>query len=136
MEALSIGLRRSGVAALMLTHIQQRDGRWCIVDLIGKHGRVRTVPMPTWVKVAIDAWTSRAGLSDGRVFRPVNRGDQVWGEAMTEKVVWQILQQYAEAAGVAGIAPHDLRRYAECRIMPNRPNEVATAGSLAAGRAA
>jgi hypothetical protein len=26
-----------------------------IVDLVGKHGRVRTVPMPTWVKVAIDA---------------------------------------------------------------------------------
>jgi site-specific recombinase XerC len=27
-------------------HVQQRDGRWCIVDLYGKHGRVRTVPMP------------------------------------------------------------------------------------------
>ena len=28
-----------------MEHIQQRDGRWCIVDLVGKHGRVRTVPM-------------------------------------------------------------------------------------------
>jgi site-specific recombinase XerD len=54
---LGCGLRRSEVAALMLKHIQQRDGRWCIVDLVGKHGRVRTVPMPVWVKVAIDAWT-------------------------------------------------------------------------------
>jgi len=51
---LGCGLRRSEVAALTLKHIQQRDGRWCIVDLVGKHGRVRTVPMPTWVKVAID----------------------------------------------------------------------------------
>src|SRR5215471_11132994 len=51
---LGCGLRRSEVAALTFKHIQQRDGRWCIVDLIGKHGRVRTVPMPTWVKLAID----------------------------------------------------------------------------------
>jgi len=49
---LGCGLRRSEVAALTLRHIQQRDSRWCIVDLVGKHGRVRTIPMPTWVKVA------------------------------------------------------------------------------------
>ena len=56
---LGCGLRRSEVAALTMGHIQQRDGRWCIIDLLGKHGRVRTVPMPVWVKVAIDAWTGR-----------------------------------------------------------------------------
>src|ERR1700757_5017362 len=99
---LGCGLRRSEVAALTFAHVQQRDGRWCIVDLVGKHSRVRTVPMPTWVKVAIDAWTSAAGLADGRVFRPVNRGDKVHGEAMSEKVVWQMLQQYAPSAGVPG----------------------------------
>src|SRR6266851_3863069 len=81
---LGCGLRRSEVAALTFAHIQQRDGRWCIVDLVGKHSRVRTVPMPTWVKVAIDAWTSAAGLVEGRVFRPVNRGDKAQGEAMSE----------------------------------------------------
>jgi site-specific recombinase XerD len=32
------GLRRSEVAALTFAHVQQRDGRWCIVDLVGKHG--------------------------------------------------------------------------------------------------
>src|SRR5258708_7079261 len=62
---LGCGLRRSEVAALTVGHVQQRDGRWCIVDLIGKHGRVRTIPMPMWVKVAQDAWTSRAGGTDG-----------------------------------------------------------------------
>jgi integrase len=107
---LGCGLRRSEVAALTFAHVQQRDGRWCIVDLVGKHGRVRTVPMPTWVKVAIDAWTSASGLADGRVFRPVNRGDKVQGDAMSEKVVWQMLRQYATDAGVPGIAPHDCRR--------------------------
>ena len=107
---LGCGLRRSEVAALTFKHIQQRDGRWCIVDLVGKHGRVRTVPMPTWVKVAIDAWTMKAGLTDGQLFRRVNRGDKVSGERLSEKVIWQMLRPYGEAAGVPGIAPHDARR--------------------------
>src|SRR6201993_1070357 len=77
---LGCGLRRSEVAALTFSHVQQRDGRWCIVDLVGKHGRVRTIPVPTWVKVAIDAWTAAAALDEGRVFRPVNRGDRVGTE--------------------------------------------------------
>src|SRR4051794_11824315 len=107
---LGCGLRRSEVANLTVAHIRQRDGRWCIVDLHGKHGRVRTVPMPTWVKVAIDAWTSVAGVADGHVFRTVNRGGQVQFAVLNEKVVWQLLQGYAMTAGVPGIAPHDLRR--------------------------
>jgi integrase len=107
---LGCGLRRSEVASLSFKHTQQRDSRWCIVDLVGKHGRVRTVPMPTWVKVAIDAWTSAAGIADGKVFRPVNRADEVQDTGLSEKVVWQLLQQYAASAGVPGIAPHDLRR--------------------------
>jgi len=109
---LGCGLRRSEVAALTTEHIQQRDGRWCIVDLFGKHGRVRTVPMPVWVKVAIDAWTALVNVSSGYVFRPVNRGDQTVGERLSGKVVWQLLRPYASAAGVPGIAPHDCRRTA------------------------
>jgi site-specific recombinase XerD len=107
---LGCGLRRSEVAALTISHVQQRDGRWCIVDLVGKHGRVRTIPMPTWVKVATDAWTTAAGVADGYVFRPVNRAGQVQVAGLSEKVVWQLLQPYALAAGVPEIAPHDCRR--------------------------
>jgi hypothetical protein len=42
------------VAAVSFAYIQQRDGRWCIVDLVGKHRHVRTALMPTWMKVALD----------------------------------------------------------------------------------
>jgi integrase len=66
--------------------------------------------MPNWVKVAIDAWTSTAAIESGRVFRPVNRADRAGGEVLSEKVVWQLIKPYAEATGVPGIAPHDLRR--------------------------
>ena len=107
---LGCGLRRSEVAALTFAHVQQRDGCWCIVDLMGKHGRIRTASMPTWVKAAIDAWTSAAGVVDGHVFRPVLRGDRIAGERLGEKVVWQMLREYADAIGVSGVAPHDLRR--------------------------
>jgi site-specific recombinase XerD len=107
---LGCGLRRSEVAALTFAHVQQRDGRWCIVDLVGKHGRVRTAPMPAWVKMAIDAWTCAAGVLAGNIFRPVNRAGSLTGERLGEKVVWQLIKPYAEVAGVPGIAPHDLRR--------------------------
>ena len=66
--------------------------------------------MPTWVKIAIDAWTSAAGFMEGQLFRAVNRADQVIGVRLGEKVIWQMIQQYAAAVGVPGIARHDLRR--------------------------
>jgi integrase len=80
------------------------------LDLVGKHGRVRTIPMPTWAKNAIDAWTLVGGVTEGHLFRPVNRGDQVYGDRMSEKVVWQMLKTYVAGAGSPDIAPHDLRR--------------------------
>lgn len=107
---LGCGLRRSEVAALTFEHIQQRDGRWCIVDLVGKHGRIRTTPVPYWVKVAIDTWTTVAEVADGHVFRPVLRGDRIVGNRLGEKVVWQMLREYATQLGIPGLAPHDLRR--------------------------
>jgi integrase len=64
---LGCALRRSELAALNCGHIQQRDGRWVFVDLVGKGKRIRTVPIPPFVKVAIDAWTA-AGLSKGPCF--------------------------------------------------------------------
>src|SRR5258708_3665090 len=107
---LGCGLRRSEVAALTVGHVQQRDGRWCIVDLVGKHGRVRTIPVPTWVKVATDEWTSAAGVADGFVFRPVNRAGRAQGVGLSGKVGWEMLQGYSRAAGGPGSAPHDLPR--------------------------
>ncbi|MGD0578742.1 MAG: site-specific integrase [Bryobacteraceae bacterium] len=51
-----------------------------------------------------------AGVVDGHLLRCINRGERVCTERMSEKVVWRLLQPYTAAAGVPGIAPHDLRR--------------------------
>jgi hypothetical protein len=68
---------------------------------------VRTIPMPAWTKNAIDAWMSAAGVTEGHLFRPVNRGDQVFGDRLSEKFVWQMLKTYIVCAGLPAIAPHD-----------------------------
>jgi site-specific recombinase XerC len=43
---LGCGLRRAELAALEVEDLQIRQGHWVIVDLVGKGGHIRTVPMP------------------------------------------------------------------------------------------
>ena len=43
---LACGLRRHELAKLTFSHLQQREGHWAIVDLRGKAGHVRTIPVP------------------------------------------------------------------------------------------
>jgi hypothetical protein len=73
--------------------IQQR--RWVIVDMRGKHGRVRSVPMPHWAKAAIDEWSAAAGLASGAVFRGVNKGDRIAGESLTSQGVLRCVAKYS-----------------------------------------
>ena len=104
------GLRRSEVAQLNLADIQKRDERWVIVDLYGKAGHIRTVAIPDWVKAAVDCWTTAAHVTDGRIFRCVNKTGAVWGDGITEKVIWCVVKEFASKAQIANLAPHDLRR--------------------------
>jgi integrase/recombinase XerD len=121
---LGCGLRRDETAKLELEHIQQRDGRWVIVDLIGKGARVRSVPMPSWAKSAIDVWVASAGFTTGNVFRPVNKGDRLAGDRMTAQAVFNQVKIYSAAIGIEKFAPHDLRRsYAKLAHKGHAPLE-------------
>jgi integrase/recombinase XerD len=104
------GLRRSEAAALVVEHIQQRDGRWVVCDLLGKGNRTRTVPMPSWAQAAIDAWALAAGISAGRLFRAIHKGGYVNGEAMSDQGIADVVRTYAKECGFAALAAHDLRR--------------------------
>jgi integrase len=106
---IGCGLRRNEAAMLTLEQVQQRDGRWAIVDLEGKGHRIRTVPMPAWAKVLLDEWARAAGLSSGRILRPINKAGRILREAMTSQSIFLAVQNYAGALGLE-IAPHDLRR--------------------------
>lgn len=48
------GLRRGEVASLRWSHYQEHAGRMCLVDLIGKGSRIRTVAVPIWAAEIID----------------------------------------------------------------------------------
>ena len=107
---IGCGLRRQEAANLTFAHIQQREGRWVLVDLVGKRNKVRSVPMPSWTKTAIDQWTKAAEIKSGRVFRSVNKGDHIDGESMTAQAIRDAVTHYAQVIGLGEIAPHDLRR--------------------------
>jgi integrase len=104
------GLRRGEVAGLNVSDLQLRDDHWVIADLIGKGRHIRTVPVPQWVKQAIDEWLAAAPVTTGKLFRCVSRTGNVWGTRITEKVIWHIVKRYGIAAGLTGLAPHDCRR--------------------------
>jgi integrase/recombinase XerD len=107
---IGCGLRRSEAAGLTFEHVQQRDGRWVLVDLIGKRDKIRSVPMPNWAKAAIDEWSRASGVSEGLVFRAINKGDRVVGDGITPQAIYNIIVGYAGALEKKGVAPHDLRR--------------------------
>jgi integrase len=56
----------------MIEDIQLREGRWVIIDLRGKGGRIRTVAVPIWVKQGIEAWTAAAKIDKGRLLLPLS----------------------------------------------------------------
>jgi site-specific recombinase XerD len=107
---IGCGLRRSEVSELRFEHIQQRDSRWAIVDLHGKGNRMRTVPMPSWTKVALDQWAEAAGLTSGRVFRSMNNRHELMEEILLPQNIMEAVVKYGEQIGVPKLAPHDLRR--------------------------
>ena len=107
---IGCGLRRAELLALRLESIQLREDHWVIADLVGKAQHVRTVPIPTWVKNAIDDWTVAAGITHGVLFRAINKAGRVWGDGMSPKVLCDVVRVAAGRAHIDKLAPHDLRR--------------------------
>jgi site-specific recombinase XerD len=104
------GLRRHEAVALEIAHLQQREQHWAIVDLRGKAGHTRTVPVPDWVKRVLDEWLQAAKITSGKLFRRVNKAGRTWGDGVTSKVVWHVVREFAAKAGIDKLAPHDCRR--------------------------
>jgi site-specific recombinase XerD len=107
---MGCGLRRSELVGLECERIQQREGHWALVDLVGKAGHLRTVPVPGWAKEAIDAWKTAAGIAGGRLFRSIRKNGVIWGSGLTQNVVWYVVKECAQRARIEKLAPHDLRR--------------------------
>jgi integrase len=120
---LGAGVRRGEAASLAFEHLQQREERWVIADLVGKHGRIRTVPIPAWVDAAISRWAAAVGLSTGRVFRALDKRGRIRSERLSAQSIFNILKIYAAKTGVL-VTPHDIRRtYAHLAYKGHAPLE-------------
>jgi integrase/recombinase XerD len=104
---IGCGLRRGEIAALSLEQLQIREGRWVVVDIAGKHGRIRSVPMVGWVKAFIDEWLKLSDTESGRVFRSVDKAGRITGDSMTGQAIYEVVTTWATRAGL-NVTPHDL----------------------------
>jgi integrase len=110
--ALLVGcaLRRNELAELDVETIQQREGRWVLADLEGKGRRIRTVAIPIWVKLGIDAWTIAAGIDKGRLLRSISKSGKLNRESLSDWAVWSVVEQSSKQIGIEHFGAHDLRR--------------------------
>jgi integrase len=110
--ALLVGcaLRRRELATLNIEDIQLREGRWVIIDLRGKGGRIRTVAVPIWVKQGINAWMTAAKIEDGRLLRPVSKSGKILRDELGDWAIWSVVEQSSKQIGIEHFGAHDLRR--------------------------
>lgn len=107
---LGCGVRRSELVNLKVEDLQQRDGRTVLPDISGKAGRIRTIPVPSWVETALHIWLDAAGITTGKIFRAVDKAGKARGVELLGATVRAIVKEHADATGVGALAPHDLRR--------------------------
>src|SRR3984885_10682048 len=110
--ALLVGsaLRRLELATLNIEDIQLREGRWVIIDLRGKGGRIRTVAVPIWVKQGINAWMTAAKIEEGRLLRPVSKSGKILRDELGDWAIWSVVEQSSKQIGIEHFGAHDLRR--------------------------
>ena len=115
---LACGLRRHEAVALTLDHLQQREEHWAIVDLVGKGGHIRTVPVPDWVRTELEDWLAAAAIDRGKLFRRVNKVGRAWGDGMTVKAVWHIVKESARNSwsGEVGTARYATDLCSACHV--------------------
>ena len=109
---LACGLRRHEAVNLRAEDLQQREEHWAIVDLVGKAGHIRTVPMPDWVYLELVDWLSSASIHRGKVFRRISHMGRVFGDGISEKAIWHVVKCSASKSGIPALAPHDCGEHA------------------------
>jgi site-specific recombinase XerD len=93
------------LVGLTTKDFQVREENSVIADLVGKGKHIRTVPVPSWAKHAVDEWAAAAGTNGGVVFRRVSRLDKIWGVGITPKTIWHVVKGAAKRADIKNPAP-------------------------------
>ena len=109
---VACGLRRDELVRLEVRHLQQREERWVLLDLAGKGRRIRTVPVPRWVKQLLDRWLAAAEIAAGPLFRTLRKGGTLGpsDKPVSEDAIYSLVRNSGAAIGRPDLSPHDLRR--------------------------
>lgn len=109
----STGIRVSELVSLTTAQIQP-NGRGVFLWVQGKNDiEPRKVALSTEAYKAILAWLDARGFVGLHVFTSfVGKSDNITTpEPMTAMSAWRAVTGYAKQAGIAGLKPHDLRRF-------------------------
>ncbi|PJF36123.1 MAG: hypothetical protein CUN49_07035 [Candidatus Thermofonsia Clade 1 bacterium] len=108
---VTCGLRRDEVAAALWSDLT-RQGRNQILKVHGKGEKMRPVKLPEMTFSAIEHWRAYHPRPEGDnpLFSRIWANGTVTTSGITDRAVWNVVQQAAKAAGLPRISPHDLRR--------------------------
>ena len=106
---LGCGLRRLELVKLFIDQLQLRDGRWVIVNLIGKRNKTRTVTIPTWTKQTIDDYLDATDIQSGHLFQAMSKSGKIQRCHLSPETIRDVVKLNAQKCGFM-ITPHDLRR--------------------------
>ncbi|GAB4549995.1 MAG: tyrosine-type recombinase/integrase [Anaerolineae bacterium] len=108
---VTCGLRRDEVAAALWSDLT-RQGRNNVLMVHGKGEKLRTVKLPDMVLSALEVWRNYHVLPEGErpIFTQIRQNGRVTTQGITDRAVWNVVNQAAKAAGIPRLSPHDLRR--------------------------
>jgi site-specific recombinase XerD len=121
------GLRRSEAVGLDLSDLDNATGTLVVR---GKGRKERAVYVANGAKLAVDAWLTHRGRSDGPLFVPVAQSGTITMRRMTDQAVLDLVRRLARRAQVATFSPHDLRRTFITTALENGA-DLATVAALA-----
>ena len=106
---LGAGLRRSELADLRWSQLEERDGIFMLVNIRCK-GRVRTIPIVPSLVVCLRALRTIVGEPAGEmVLCSVRKSGALAGNGLSSGAIREIIKRWGEAVGLV-VSPHDLRR--------------------------
>jgi hypothetical protein len=106
-----VRLAKEELAAARVEDLQQREEHWVFADLIGKVVTLEQFQYPTgWPMPSESGWLAEAGVTEGAVFRAINKAGRIAPNGFSPKVIWGVVKQASGRCGLANVAPHDLRR--------------------------
>jgi len=108
---VAAGLRRSEAVGLRFEDVKYQPvaGKMrAVLEVNGKGGKTRAVPISDSLAAAIDAWGNEVD-GEGKILRSVTKGGAVNG-SLSSTGLFNIVRAAGEEINKPDLAPHDLRR--------------------------